>query len=250
MVNASAAPVASESIEVARAPSRPLVFARFPGCAMLGDRRIERGLAALIWLSLPFLLHLMRKHPGGYGILLEKYPQYFFLAAVAALAAVSVLFVLTRMFVRCWYDESPLQPLVHRVMMTSIVSAFSVTVILLSLSFLIAEKLLASKESIDSISLLLRNLGAKGDQYEIAASAAHALVAVLLLNLCVGALARWLKPKPAQIGHSSAVNESRAAIEKAPLHFALIAPLAWLTLIGILWFTTQSSDRLLSWAQC
>ncbi|WP_140976107.1 hypothetical protein [Bradyrhizobium guangdongense] len=248
----SAAVLASEAIEAEAEPSS-LLLARFPGRAMLGDRRIERGLAALIWLSLPFLLHLMRVHPGGYGKLLGEYPEYFFLAAVAALLAVFGLFVLTRTFVSYGYDKSPLQSLTHRVMMTSIVSAFSVTVILLSLSFLLAEKLQSGQtenHAIDSISLLLRSLDLKGDQYEIVASAAHALVAALLINLGVSALAQWLKTKPVQTSYASARNSGKAVVAKAPEPLlAFVVPFAWLTLIVILWLTTLSSGWLLSWAQ-
>jgi hypothetical protein len=235
----------------------------FPGQSMLGDRRIERGLAVLIWISLPFLLYLMRIHPGGYRDLLENYPEYFFFAAAAALAVVLVLFGGTWLAVNWAYREfqekekgekKSLLRLAHRIWMTSVVSTFSITVILLAGSTFVSLAIQPPASSnapapspVDMFSLMLRWGGYKGELCEFIAGFAYALIAAVLVNVGVIWFARRLQKRaPANQNADrreveSAEKETTLAAEVWRPDILRVAVLAYLGLLSGLYLTTVSS---------
>jgi hypothetical protein len=234
---------------------------------MLGDRRIERGLAILIWLSLPFLLHLMTKYPGGYGQLLLGHPEYFFLASVAALAAMLILFAGSWLVVEVttwlavgapvfgtynsaaaavlpWTGERALgrrgRRLAHRVLMTSIVSTFSITVILLSLSWFLAQRLpTGNGHSSDALSWFPRQLGYVGNPYEPISGLLHAILAALIVNLAIVVASNWLRRPLSQRAAGSGYDENLVQDASTPNVF-VVATASYATLQLALYLTTFS----------
>jgi hypothetical protein len=231
---------------------------------MLGDRRIERGLAILIWLSLPFLLHLMTTYPGGYGQLILHHPDYFFLASVAALVAVLLLFAGSWLSVKTaswlavkaptsgpynsvaatilrWIGERALgrrgRRLAHRVLMTSIVSTLSITVILLSLSWLLAQCLPTGDEkSPDALSWFSRQFGLVGNPYEPISGLLHAVLAALIVNLTIVVVSNRLKRPRPQRAADSVYDENLVQDASTP-NFFIVATASYVTLQLALYLT-------------
>jgi hypothetical protein len=134
----------------------------FPGGLVSQNRQIERGLAALIWVAMPFVLYLLRTHPGGFGGLITE-PVYFFLAVLYLATVVVVTYIalwgLTRLVPAEDVDTNrSRRKIALRAWMDAIISCFALTAIVLSASIWISMEWLqdrGNRVTIDVFSLML-----------------------------------------------------------------------------------------------
>ncbi|GLH81386.1 hypothetical protein SSBR45G_62950 [Bradyrhizobium sp. SSBR45G] len=176
-------------VEHERAPiraSEALEWLRFPSAQVVNNRQTERWLAALIWLSMPFMLHLLRTAPGGWGTLLNS-PEYFIYAVIDVIITLLLLYLsvllLSSLLVHGESVETQAasRRTAVRIWMDAIVSCFGLTAILLSVSTWIAKQF-SNHGTTDAIGLLLnREVGPWSwvIQYGYALAAALALSAVI-----------------------------------------------------------------------
>jgi hypothetical protein len=168
----------------------------FPSQEVSQNRRIERALAAMIWVAMPFLLHLVATYPGGYGRLIKE-PEYFFLAVVDVIGAVAIAYLaclaMARLTVASRGEAAAVRgnrKRAHRAWVLAVVSCFAATAVLLSISTWISMHWLQNPNNVVTTDALIQLLHRTGVLQEWASGYVHAFVAGLLVSLIIRRLAR------------------------------------------------------------
>ncbi|WP_431206268.1 hypothetical protein ACQ86E_16525 [Bradyrhizobium betae] len=236
--------------------SRSFEWLLFPSGLVAQNRQIERGLAALIWVAMPFVFYLFRTHPGGLGRLVTIYPIYFFTIVLYVVAVVITTYLafwgLTRLVSADTADAThSTRKVTLRAWMDAIISCFALTAIALSASIGISMELLQKRSSqvtIDAASWML-NLNEESFLTHVVGYG-YALAAALTIGLVVRRLTRKSQTAGTTV-RAEALPQTRdrlgflkgflAYLLRNPMVF-LVALVAYLILVGSLWLTTRQAS--------
>lgn len=245
-----------EAAPAARASgSSSLEWLLFPSSLVSQNRHIERGLAALIWVAMPFVFYLFRTYPGGLGKLITTYPVCFFAVVLYVVAVVLstylALWGMTRLVSAGTAEATrSMRKITLRAWMDAIISCFALTAIALSASIGISMELLQKRNSqvtIDAASWML-NLNEESVLTHVVGYG-YALAAALTIGFVV----RRLTHKSQAAGTTApaeALPQTRdpfaflrgllAYLLRNPMVF-LVALVAYLILVVSLWLTTRQA---------